>query len=288
MEPLFSELSLPEAESFNLVLTASNIPHTITRKAKGFELYVPPAYEADALRQILSFQSENQPWKPEENEEEPVVLKNASGLWAAAALLVFYLITGPQSQDATLFHEKGALAEAICHGQVWRTVTALFLHVDFLHLLGNMAGMAIFVTAVGQTTGYGVGLALVLATGILGNSANAVFQHGQHLSVGASTAVFGALGLLGGFKLGPGKNRATTKKSYRPWLILATGITLLALLGNSPRSDLMAHVFGWVSGILCGMAYRKIYHAPLGPRAQFLCMYTAIAVIAAAWAFSGF
>jgi hypothetical protein len=46
--------------------------------------------------------------------------------------------------------------------------------------------------------GAGLGALALLAAGALGNLADAWLRAGEHLSIGASTAVFAAVGLLGG------------------------------------------------------------------------------------------
>ena len=86
-------------------------------------------------------------------------------------------------------------------GQWWRAVTALTLHVDPAHLLGNAACGALFLCLLCRDTGVGLGFALCLAAGGLGNVIKVLVQGpGLHF-LGASTAVFGALGALGGVRL---------------------------------------------------------------------------------------
>ena len=90
----------------------------------------------------------------------------------------------------------GSSASQIIDGEHYRTITALFLHGDVLHLIGNMAGIALFGTAVCSITGWGVGWLMILFTGSIGNLLNAYFYQAGHRSIGASTAVFGCIGFL--------------------------------------------------------------------------------------------
>ena len=59
------------------------------------------------------------------------------------------------------------------------------------------------------------------------------------------------------------------------WLTLGAGLALLGLLGTSARADLLAHLFGFASGVAEGWALRRL--AP--PRRSLL--QPAIALLAA-------
>jgi hypothetical protein len=77
-----------------------------------------------------------------------------------------------------------------------------------------------------------------------------------HLSVGASTAVFGAVGILCALQA---VNAARSGKGWkRMVLVFGAGVALLAFLGTSARSDLGAHLFGFFSGAVMGGAYRLV------------------------------
>ena len=82
----------------------------------------------------------------------------------------------------------------ILDGELWRAVTALTLHADGAHVAGNAVLGAVFGSAVSRSLGPGVALAWVIAAGTLGNFINAWKHTDSHVSVGASTAVLGAVG----------------------------------------------------------------------------------------------
>jgi rhomboid protease GluP len=182
----------------------------------------------------------------------------------------------------TCFASFGASADRINAGDVYRAVTALMLHDGPVHLMGNMAGIALFGTAVCAITGAGPGWLMILLTGFLGNLANAAFYGTAHLSVGASTAIFGAIGILTAIrfrqKTGPAgwKNRA--------WLPLAAGLALLAVLGTEgEHTDIMAHLFGLLSGLLIGAAHSLFIWRPLPKKYQHGCWLATAGIIAWAW-----
>jgi membrane associated rhomboid family serine protease len=75
-------------------------------------------------------------------------------------------------------------------------VTALTLHADLAHVLSNALACLVFVTAVAWWLGPGVGTWLVLLAGAGGNALTALVHGPASVSGGASTAIFGALGIL--------------------------------------------------------------------------------------------
>jgi len=94
----------------------------------------------------------------------------------------------------------------------------------------------------------------------LGNFANALFYETRHVSIGASTAVFGALGILAGYQFLTKIKHP--RQRIKAWLPLAGGLALLAILGSGAESDIMAHLFGFLSGILLGLGYTLVGRRP--------------------------
>ena len=135
----------------------------------------------------------------------------------------------------------------------------------------------------------------VLASGIVGNVANAFWHHasgnGDHGSIGASTAVFGAIGLLAASQLVLDRAHAPKSAPRRMLDVLAPlvgGLALLGALGSSERADLGAHLFGFLSGVvLGGLAMWPLRHraqGDAGPRwLQALLGALSIATVVGAW-----
>jgi membrane associated rhomboid family serine protease len=137
------------------------------------------------------------------------------------------------------------------------------------------------VTAVCQQLGPGVGLWLVLLAGAGGNALTAAVHGAGHVSVGASTAIFGAVGILAGLRiLTPGRVGSRLGKW---WVVAATSLVLLALLGTGPNADLLAHVFGLLAGGALGLvAALTIRWTPRAP-VQWLLVAAAGAAVCGAW-----
>ena len=147
-------------------------------------------------------------------------------------------------------------AGEVLDGAWWRTVTALSLHADIGHLLGNLLmGSAVGFFAV-RLLGLGLAWTTIVAAGALGNAMNAVVQGAQHNSIGASTAVFAGLGLVSVFGW-------TRRRHLRDWAQrtapLIGGGLLLAYTGTGGEcTDIVAHLTGFLAGAGFGYLYARI------------------------------
>ena len=159
-------------------------------------------------------------------------------------------------------------------------VTALTLHADEGHLLGNAVSAIVFVTAVCRAFGSGVGMWLVLLAGVAGNAASAAVHDPTHEAVGASTALFGALGILGALQAW---RRAEAPARRGPWVPLAASLGVLAMLGTGGRADLAAHFFGFAAGLGVGAAAAPLARRPPGRTAQRLLLGAALGAVVGAW-----
>ncbi|MFP4351988.1 MAG: rhomboid family intramembrane serine protease, partial [Puniceicoccaceae bacterium] len=138
-------------------------------------------------------------------------------------------------------------------GQWWRTLTALTLHADLPHLVSNLCGGIGFVYWLARYLGSAWAWTLVVCCGALGNALAAAIHYPEpHLSIGASTAVFAALGLLTGFGWAHTRGDPERSIAIPEWIIPPiAGLTLLGLLGGAggPRTDVTAHICGFAAGI---------------------------------------
>lgn len=140
----------------------------------------------------------------------PLVFLALWGAFVAASLL-------PEAEHRGLLADWGvltgdlrswpALAQAVADGRVARLATALFLHADWTHLIGNLLFLLIFGPPAERAMGPWRFLALFFAGGIVANLA-AVLVIGApgRLVIGASGAVSALIGaylaLFPGARLG--------------------------------------------------------------------------------------
>jgi rhomboid protease GluP len=91
---------------------------------------------------------------------------------------------------------------------------------------------------------------LSLLGGALGNVASLLLHEAPFRSLGASGFVMASLGLLAAHSLTFGRHE---KRAV--WIgrgVIAGGL-LVVLLGLSPKSDVVAHVGGFVAGVVLGV-----------------------------------
>ena len=170
----------------------------------------------------------------------------------------------------------------ILDGQWWRLVTALTLHADWVHLSSNLAIGGIFVIFLCRELGSGLAWSLLLSAGILGNLVNACVQEPGHSSVGASTAVFGAVGILASLSVVRYRHQL-----QRRWLLpVAAAMALLALLGTEGKNtDLGAHLFGFIYGSFLGLITEYLIgrRGCPGPMLNALLAMMSVAAVVGAW-----
>lgn len=272
-----------EAEHLALVLAAVGIGCQLVLGRGRVGLYVASRDTEAARRELDAYERENAP------ERRPAMdaRKSLHGLPAAmvyAIVLLFFFGAERRGAWSTDWLAIGAAqADLIRDGAWWRTVTALTLHVDHGHLLGNLiAGVAIG-TLAAQLLGQGLAWLAILLAGALGNALSAAVHAPDHAAVGASTAVFGALGVVSGYTRQ--RRMVPWRSGLRRWAPLAAGVMLLVYLGwGGERTDVGAHVAGFAVGAVLGLAVGShSVHVPQGPRAQRLYGALTCGLLLLAW-----
>jgi rhomboid protease GluP len=273
----------PEAvEEWAIVLTAVGIPHRVAPVDEGWALVVPDDEVPRARTTLAAYEEENRATDaarvPAPVPEGPGAA--GVGLGVAACLVATFLATGPRAPGAGWVGRGVASSEHILAGEWWRTVTALTLHVDVAHVAGNAIAAALLLAVLGARLGAGLALAVMLGAGALGNGLAAVAHGAGHLSVGASTATFGAIGLLAALRV----VGAAPAPRRRAWVIVVACLVLLGLLGTGPGVDVLAHVFGLVAGGAVGIVVGAAVPRPPVARVQWGLLAATAAVVVVAWA----
>lgn len=273
-----------EAEQLALVLAAMGIDSRLVVGPGGVELHVD-AGEADAARrQLEAYERENAP-----RRRAAVLPRTEVEGWPASVVyaLILLFFFGAERRDlwsVDWLAAGAAQAGTIAHGAWWHAVTALTLHADHGHLLGNLPAGLVVGTLAAQLLGQGLAWLAILLAGGLGNVIAAYLRAPDYAAIGASTAVFGALGIVSAFtRQRRWQERHPTLRRLAP---LGAGVLLLAYLGfGGERTDVGAHVTGFAVGLGLGWALaRWLKRVPRGPRAQWVYGGSAVALLALAWA----
>jgi rhomboid protease GluP len=280
-------LSERRARLWALVLEARYIENRVEPGETGWQLLVPsPSLDA-ACTELRQFVEENRNWPPLLPPVRPMIENTLPTLSILILLATFHNITG---LDITLLDRHpvdwieigNAHASQILSGEWWRLVTALTLHANWLHLLSNLAIGGVFVVYLCRDLGSGLAWSLLLGSGVLGNLANAYVQLPSHSSVGSSTAVFGAVGILGALSMMRYRHHLR-----RRWPVpIAAALSLLALLGTEGKqTDLGAHLFGFLFGFALGLLAECLvgYFGRPGRLVNALLALSSACVVLGAW-----
>ncbi|MFO0993121.1 MAG: rhomboid family intramembrane serine protease [Hyphomicrobiales bacterium] len=272
-----------EADLYALVLIARGIGSTIVTDGRSYNVLVETKDAVQASYELTAYEAENRR-RPARNPMAKLAPPNLGLLLAYWLAMVFFFGASERGTFSISWLDIGAAQTGLIHaGEVWRAVTALFLHANGMHILSNLAFGALFLLLLSQVLGPGMTALSVLASGIIGNLLNALVRMPDHTSVGASTAIFGAVGLLAALRQDWRSGRAF--RYLRDWAPLAAGIMLLAFLGFSEeQTDILAHVFGFASGIAIGALLVWLNRPWLANKAlQLKAAGAACIIIATAW-----
>jgi len=272
------------AEEWALLLASQAIECDVRLDEEvGLVLVVETPRYTQALEAITLYQAENAESEPDTTPpEEELAEPGFSGIAVAVGLFAVYTVFGSAENGHAVFDAGRGSSHEILGGQWWRTVTALFLHAHIGHIVGNALFGVYFLTAVTRSFGDGFGLLLVLLSGALGNGLNAVDQGPGHHSIGASTAVFGAIGILVGAALA--RRSRSGLRGARLIVPLGAGLGLMAMLGvGGIRTDIWAHAYGLLAGSVLGLISALALPRRPSTPVQWACGGVAVAGIALAW-----
>ena len=283
-----------QQEHWLLVLQSRHIPCLQLRKGHACLFYVPALYEHMARTELCGFSEESRR-APLPSAPAP----HSAGNWAVLLLMILLLWHGLRAgwwpwatsllpvNDAWNALAGMGSADAVrmkVYHQWYRAVTALTLHADSQHILGNLAFGGIFLTLLCRATGLGVGLLLTTVGGTLGNICNALTRQGAHNSLGFSTALFAAVGALSGTLAM--QSHPKRGKALAP---LAAGGAILAMLGaEGERTDYGAHIWGLACGMALGILTQRWQNSrPLPAWAQWLAAAATAALLGGGWWLAG-
>jgi membrane associated rhomboid family serine protease len=286
-----------DCEERSFVLTAVGVPSVIERDGLEYVIRVDAdnALLARAHLERYAVESRPLPPPPPLPPLHPFAWVGCV-LYVALLLIVGYSVAGGAWRlDA---FDVGKLdAARMQAGEWWRAWTALTLHVDAAHLATNLGAGVWFGYLAGRQMGAGVAWLLVVLAAGAANLLEGLLGPAGHRAVGASTAVFAALGALAAYAW---RSRFSQRDRWvRRWGPLVAGVILLGWFGTGggeqidafgqavvDRSvDIVGHLGGFVMGAILGVvAALPAVKQRLARVSQWISGGVAVALVALSWA----
>ncbi|WP_170007662.1 rhomboid family protein [Bacillus fonticola] len=167
-------------------------------------------------------------------------------VFIAIQIVMFAILewNGGSQNTETLIRYGAKFQPLILEGEWWRLLTAVFLHIGFLHLLMNTLALFYLGTAVERIFGTIRFTCIYLLAGVIGSLASFAFT--TNLSAGASGAIFGCFGAL--LYIGVSKPRLFFRTMGLNVLFI---LALNLMFGFTiPGIDNAGHLGGLVGGFL--------------------------------------
>jgi membrane associated rhomboid family serine protease len=263
--------SLDQAQEHALVILAMGDPCwvAVTDFPGEFSLHAEAQSVSKISQELLAYDGEQESQAPVQAAGRKL-FRYAAGwgvyaIWMMSLVLTFLW----QGEDSSLVGRWASSSTGwIDRGEWWRPFTALFLHADAPHLVGNLLSGLWFGSWVARAMGSLRAWALILACGTVGNALTSVLTYPESfVSIGASTAVFGALGILTGI----GFASMLRVRMRLPWAKITAplfaGVILLGWLGGGNHGgniDVLGHVCGFGAGLCAGLCIGLLAPAPAG------------------------
>jgi membrane associated rhomboid family serine protease len=238
-----------------LLLESLGIPAAVQVVDGRYGLWVAPEHAGRAYFELTRYAAENVP-----APAPPRTRLHGRALLASAAYVLLLFCGSALAANAAFGRDwlaVGALdGAAFRAGEWWRAITALTLHADVAHFAANAGFGGLFGALAARVHGAGRAWLAILLAATAANALNGAWMPDGRTSLGASTAVFAALGLLSVFPW-PERRWRGARAGTRGASVVAA-LVLLALLGTGDaRTDVAAHALGFVCGMLGGLALAR-------------------------------
>ncbi|MDH5481263.1 MAG: rhomboid family intramembrane serine protease [Candidatus Bathyarchaeota archaeon] len=142
-----------------------------------------------------------------------------------------------------VIEQLGQVNDLVLKGWFWQLFTAMFVHVNIVHLLGNMFFLLIFGLRAEEIFNLQEYLSIYLFSGLAGNLLSLLFGPLARPSAGASGALFGLFGAVTIYV------RRTIGQSIIGALLYSF---FLLMISSGLNVNYLAHLGGLVIGLLFG------------------------------------
>ena len=265
---------------WSLVLVSQGIESTIERvpESERWQLSVPSGDYARAVQALRQYHVENKRGAWVRELPAGLLLDGRALVWAVLLLVIYFV----NAAGTGAWEQAGVMSNRLVHsGEWWRLFTATMLHGDVAHLAINVTTGIVLVGLAMGAYGPGLGLLVSYLAGVGGNLAGLMFYTETHQSLGASGIVMGALGAI------TVQSAGLRQGAARDIILRAVcgGFLLLVLLGFSPdpRTDVLAHVGGFASGVVLGLCL-ALSRDRLRPVVDYIALLVFAALTIGTWA----
>lgn len=176
---------------------------------------------------------------------------------------VIQIATGDRTSE--IFQHGAMEGYVVADGDYWRLLTAAFLHASVPHIVFNMMALYFFGPFVEQALGTWRYIVAYLTMAVFSSVFVYVINDPLTVTVGASGAIFGLLGIALILLL-------RTKQDVRTLLVL---LAINAVISTQGNISWEGHLGGFISGIILGLAFAY------APRDRKLIVQ--VAVVVAVW-----
>jgi membrane associated rhomboid family serine protease len=270
---------------WSLVLASQGIEHVIEHdESKGWMLSVSEQNHEKALGQIQQYRLENRHWR----WRRPIFQPGLFFDWSSLAWVLLNIFFYGWSETRVDLRTTGMMdGAALAQGDWWRLFTATWLHADLGHIAMNAVFGFLFLGLVMGRYGPGVGLLAAYLAGVGGNIIAWLVYDETYRGLGASGVVMGALGLLAIQSVVHLKRRNTnTFRLFASGLL--AGVLLFVFLGVSPGTDVVAHLGGFITGLLFGSLLAIAPRLTHRPRVNLAAgiLFAALVILPWWWGFN--
>lgn len=164
-------------------------------------------------------------------------------------LIVFLIMTASGGTESieNLVRFNAMVKPLVFEGEWWRIFCAQFIHIGFFHFLMNMY----FLNSIGPVFERLYGsrnfLIIYLISGVMGNLFTYAFGSTNSVSAGASTSLYGLLGLAIGLMINY-KNDEILRSFGASFIsIVAINIVYSFMM---PRVGILGHLGGFIGGLI--------------------------------------
>lgn len=158
--------------------------------------------------------------------------------------------------NTLVYHSFALVKSYLEQGEWWRLFTAMFIHFDIQHIGYNMISLYVLGTVLEKEKGSIVFVLIYFISGVIGNIMTNFF--GVSFSAGASGAVFGLAGVLtaDGIRLLFATDEDIRLRARKRWWVVFIYPLILLIPGLlDPKTNNIAHLFGFISGLLLSFIY---------------------------------